>query len=201
MGHELDGGIDLEAYENVPAASVLPEPVARMWTAHGGRVCFEQIRPNYIDAAKATALYTAAQMQALADRLVECEKERDEAHEWIKDATTKITGLTAGGSEYFTRHGSAFWADIDFCVKRIRERYETSHGQVIKAHKRATTAEAALAEARKVIEPFAAAGEVVLYSERRGDDQIGLTDVWFYINSGYLHAVCQWLSANPKETK
>lgn len=38
------------------------------------------------------------------------------------DATVAITGLTAGGSEYFGRRiGNIYTADLPFCVQRIRE--------------------------------------------------------------------------------
>lgn len=41
------------------------------------------------------------------------------------NATVAITGLTVGGSEYFAgKIGDIYVADLDFCVKKVRERFD-----------------------------------------------------------------------------
>jgi hypothetical protein len=63
-----------------------------------------------------------SQANARADA---AEAGRDEADRWIHEATKTITGLTAGGSEYFGRRvRDVYRADLPFCAQRIREKID-----------------------------------------------------------------------------
>lgn len=75
---------------------------------------------------------TAASAQA---RIAELEAENE--------ALTKaLTGLTCGGSEFFTRKGDRYVADIKACVDWVRRAKNDAHRRSVVAIKRATAAEA-----------------------------------------------------------
>lgn len=77
-------------------------------------------------------LVTAASAQA---RIAELEAENE--------ALTKaLTGLTCGGSEFFTRKGDRYVADIKACVDWVRRAKNDAHRRSVVAIKRATAAEA-----------------------------------------------------------
>ena len=72
--------------------------------------------------------------------------ELDELREYAREATKAITGLTAGGSEYFgKRIGDIYTADLPFCVGRIRERFEREADWTRKSMSARKSAEAKLA--------------------------------------------------------
>lgn len=55
-------------------------------------------------------------------------KQQKQLLNYAKAATRAITGLTAGGSEYFGKEICGFYtADLDFCVERIRSRMIENH--------------------------------------------------------------------------
>lgn len=108
----------------------------------------------------------AGLLARLAEEIETLRRERDEARDYAFEATVAITGLTAGGSEYFAgKLGDRYKADLKFCVERIRESDQRSHKRLIEVTKKYRTAEAALAAAqeenarlREALEPFAKIG-------------------------------------------
>jgi len=77
--------------------------------------------------------------------------------QYAREATIAITGLTVGGSEYFgKRIGEVYTADLPYCVEHIRERMGYRMEQLKAEAERARLKEM-LAEADRVIEPFAEA--------------------------------------------
>lgn len=88
-------------------------------------------------------------------RVDELERERDEFAAYALAVTKTLTGLTAGGSEYFAgRIGDFYKADLPFCAQRIRERTENLHGIIIQfcdeAKKAREERDAALAEIERL---------------------------------------------------
>ena len=76
--------------------------------------------------------FTAASAQA---RIAELEAETE--------ALTKaLTSLTCGGSEFFTRKGDRYVADIKTCVDWVRRAKNDAHRRFVEAIKRATAAKA-----------------------------------------------------------
>lgn len=65
-----------------------------------------------------------AQAAAAIQRL---ELERDEAISRARSLSKALVQLTPGGSEYYTRHGEEYYADIKACHEVIRERFESGH--------------------------------------------------------------------------
>lgn len=110
------------------------------WTAVYVTAEIKQIRINKIRTAFEAALNAQT---APAEVVGELEALRKFAHE----ATKTITGLTAGGSEYFAgRIGDIFIADLPFCAERIRERDTRSHERLITAIRERNEARALLKE-------------------------------------------------------
>lgn len=67
------------------------------------------------------------------------------------DITRALTGLVGGGSEMFGRKlGEMYTADIEYCVRQIRDRNAAAHERFAKAARGWKEAERALAEARTV---------------------------------------------------
>lgn len=109
---------------------------------------------------------TITELQAKVAKLT---KERDGLRDYAHDATKAITGLTAGGSEYFGRRiGDIYTADLPFCVERIREKIgfkidlqhekavrEKAESALAKSEASREAAEARVAEAAKVIAFYA----------------------------------------------
>lgn len=83
-----------------------------------------------------------------ADCIEELEAERDRLRDYASAASKALTGLTPGGSEYFSgKIGDLYVADIPLCVAHIRKRYETAMTHLVKA----TAAEAALEKAKEAL--------------------------------------------------
>ena len=62
----------------------------------------------------------------------------------IEVLTKAITGLTCGGSEFFTRKGDRYVADVKACVDWVRRSKEDAHRRTVQAIRRAQVAEDAL---------------------------------------------------------
>lgn len=70
-------------------------------------------------------MHLQGQVNALVAEAEDLRRQLAEADDWIREATKAITGLTCGGSEYFTRRvRDVYRADLPFCVQHIRERFE-----------------------------------------------------------------------------
>lgn len=79
----------------------------------------------------------------------------DDFKRLAKKLSTALVDLTPGGSEYFTLVGDDYYADIDACVRVIREskaRTLQFAGERNVQRQRAEAAEAAVAEARKLMD-------------------------------------------------
>lgn len=89
-------------------------------------------------------------MLEAADLITTLSAERDEAKGWARKLTKALTGLTANGSEFFTRavRLGEYYADVQKCVEYIRNRYESQHSAIIEAIKARKAAESSLAEAQ-----------------------------------------------------
>jgi len=55
--------------------------------------------------------------------------ERDALLAEIADLTKALTGLTCGGSEFFSRKGDRYVADISACVAWVRRRDRNAHNR------------------------------------------------------------------------
>jgi len=51
----------------------------------------------------------------------------------IADLTKALTGLTCGGSEFFSRKGDRFVADIPACVNWVNQRNRDAHNRLLDA--------------------------------------------------------------------
>lgn len=99
----------------------------------------------------------SASLSHLSTKLENAERERDALRTYAHEATKAITGLTAGGSEYFGRKiGDIYTADLPFCVQRIRDRFEGEAERLHKALTEKSAAEAKLAEAKALIKDLEA---------------------------------------------
>jgi hypothetical protein len=67
--------------------------------------------------------------------------------------TKALTGLTCGGSEFFTRKGDRYVADIDACVAWVRRCKEDAHRRTVEALTRAKAAEARCKELIAALTP------------------------------------------------
>jgi prefoldin subunit 5 len=122
--------------------------------------------PGYAAAPKPPA---EAAIEALQAENAAVKEERDEADRWIHEATKTITGLTAGGSEYFAKRVRGICrADLPFCAQRIRERYAAGHSHIVEAGRARKAAESRVAglqaeveKLREALKPFAEAHEAV----------------------------------------
>jgi hypothetical protein len=116
------------------------EVIANAWKGANGGIY--TIRAMSLKMARTFA----PRFSALQRQVEEAERERDEADKWIHEATKAITGLTAGGSEYFGRRvRNVYRADLEFCVQRIRERFENGHRLACEAVRERKAAESRLA--------------------------------------------------------
>ena len=99
--------------------------------------------------------------------------ELDELREYAREATKAITGLTAGGSEYFgKRIGDIYTADLPFCVGRIRERFEREAEWTRKSIAARQAAEVKLPEllaALKSVNRIIADGAMTGFNWKEGD--------------------------------
>lgn len=123
------------------------EAVARNVERHAKkRACWPG--DNDFDDA-ATALREAA---ALFTTLT---AERDALAKIARDLTKGLVQLTPSGSEYFTRHGDEYFADIEACQRVVRERYDSGHKakiELVDARRDLRTAEALVQSMREALE-------------------------------------------------
>ncbi|MCJ2009762.1 hypothetical protein, partial [Methylobacterium sp. J-092] len=90
--------------------------------------------PSEADAAKFG--------QAILDRITAAEARAEEAEKDRTALTKALTGLTWGGSEFFTRRGEDFIANAKACVENVRARMETRQRALIREADRRNVAEA-----------------------------------------------------------
>lgn len=101
-------------------------------------------------------LVTTSQLAAMRERAERAERERDAAHQAASKLTKALVGLTPGGSEYFTWCEALddYFADVDQCVRVIRERFDSGHQAKIERvdeRRRAEAAEARVAELETIV--------------------------------------------------
>lgn len=71
----------------------------------------------------------------------------------VHELTKALTGLTCGGSEFFSRRGERFVADIPACVEYVRRSQRDYHERTLRFAERARKAEDELAALRTKAAP------------------------------------------------
>lgn len=97
----------------------------------------------------------ARHLHAAADRLTALERELMETTVIARSLTKALVQLTPGGSEYFTRHGEEYFADIEACHRVIRDRVDSGHRaklERVDERRRAEEAERALVASQAEVE-------------------------------------------------
>jgi hypothetical protein len=67
----------------------------------------------------------------------------------VHELTKALTGLTCGGSEFFSRRGERYVADIPACVEYVRRAQRDYHARTLRFAERARKAEDELAALRE----------------------------------------------------
>lgn len=62
-----------------------------------------------------------------ADLITTLTAERDALATIARNLTKGLVQLTPSGSEYFTRHGEEYYADVEACQRVVRDRFATGH--------------------------------------------------------------------------
>lgn len=175
--------------------NTMPEPVAytddvevSALQQHGHGLMW----PNQaVASCPSISLYTAEQLQAERDRAERAEKERDQLRAGVKRMSDEeeLQSETSDGVGLSAAHFAAKLAAAEKELADAERMCDSYADENQRLHDRATTAEAALADARKVIEgPTDAVADLRV---RNGSP----------IRPAY-YAGIKWLSAHPaKETK
>lgn len=123
----------------------LIKPIAFTWRGDYEEVHYASEAP---EGVKSCALYGPE----AASRIAELEAKLAERDAEVADLTKALTGLTCGGSEFFTRKGERFVADIKACVEYVRRaKTDANRGRIGALHK-SKAAEAKLATAVRALE-------------------------------------------------
>ena len=111
-----------------------------------------RLAPNCEWVTERTAMREAATL------ITTLTAERDALAKIARDLTKGLVQLTPSGSEYFTRHGDEYFADIEACQRVVRERYDSGHKakiELVDARRDLRTAEALVQSMREALEKIA----------------------------------------------